>query len=202
MAEGQPVLGQQRLGLGAAQPGLEGRGHRDGVDVEQPVHPHQVEAEHAGEALARGRQPAGDRRAAAERHHGDVVLDRDREHRRDLVVRRRGGRRRRGRRVRSPARARSRSGVDLPRVRSRRVASSVSTCVGAERRAQLVEQRPRRGRTRGAAASSTAGRSSSAEGQLDQRRARRRGGRSAAAGSPQRVGCISVLGVGWSCVTV
>ena len=85
MAEGQAVLGQQRLGLGAAQAGLEGRGHRDGVDVDQALHPAQVEADQAGVAVAARGQAAGDRRTAAERHDREVVLDREREHGRDVV---------------------------------------------------------------------------------------------------------------------
>ncbi len=86
MAQRQALGGQQRLGLGTAQPGLEGRGHRHVVDLEQPLHPHQVEAEHAGEALAPGDQATGHRRTAAERHHGEVVLDREVEDGGDLLV--------------------------------------------------------------------------------------------------------------------
>ncbi len=50
VAERQAVLGQERLGLRAAQPRLEGGGHRHRVDREQPLQPDEVEAEHTGEA--------------------------------------------------------------------------------------------------------------------------------------------------------
>ena len=96
-----------------------------------------------------GGEAAGDRRAAAEGDHREVVLDGERRARRRPRRGRRGGRRRRGRRCRSPARGRSRSGVDLPRVRSRRVSSSVSTCSAPTQRAQPVEQLGRRGRGAG-----------------------------------------------------
>ena len=86
VAERQALGGEQRLGLGTAQARLEGRGHRGVVDRDQPLHPHQVEAEHAGEPLASGDQPTRDRRTAAERDHREVVLDREGEHGRDLVV--------------------------------------------------------------------------------------------------------------------
>ena len=80
------MLGQQRLGLRAPQTGLEGRGHRDGVDGEQALHPDQVEADHAGvRRVAAGDQPADHRGAAAERHDGDVVSRCDLEQRLHLV---------------------------------------------------------------------------------------------------------------------
>ena len=79
------MLGQERLCLRAAQPGLEGGGHRDRVDREQPLHPDQVEAEHTGVPLAAGDETAGDRRTAAERDHGDPVATRHLEHRLHLV---------------------------------------------------------------------------------------------------------------------
>ena len=56
------------------------------VDVEQPLHPDQVEGEHAGVPVAAGGQAAGDAGAAAERDHGQVVLDREGEHGGDVVV--------------------------------------------------------------------------------------------------------------------
>ena len=86
VAEGQAVLGEQRLGLGAAQAGLEGGGHRRRVDGEQPLHPDQVEAEQAGVPLAPRGQAAGHRRAAAERDDGEVVLDGVRQDGGDVVV--------------------------------------------------------------------------------------------------------------------
>ena len=81
MAQRQVVLGQERLGLGSAQAGLEGGGHRDRVDREQPLHPDQVEAEHPGMPRAAGDETAGDRRTTAERDHGDRVASRHLEHR-------------------------------------------------------------------------------------------------------------------------
>ena len=185
------MLGQQRLGLGAAQAGLEGRGHRDRVDGEQPLHPDQVEADHAGVALAPGDQAAGDRRAAAERARPRGGARPRRRARAATSSWPPGRTTASGASVRSPARARSRSGVDLPRVRSRRVSSSVSTCSAPSERAQAVEQRRRRcadagqrrrldgaGARRAPKTSSTRPRAASGSG----------GG---AAGSPQRCGCIS-----------
>ena len=87
MPQRQPVLGQQRLGLRAAETGLEGRGHRVGVDGEQLVEADQVEGDDAGEALAAGDQAADDRGAAAEGDQGDVPLDGPGDQGRDLVVR-------------------------------------------------------------------------------------------------------------------
>ena len=87
MAERHPLRREQRLGLGPPQARLQHGGHRDVVDRDQPLHPHEVEAQHAGVPLARGDQAAGHRRAAPERDDRDVVRDRDREDRGDLVVR-------------------------------------------------------------------------------------------------------------------
>ena len=86
VAEGQPVPGQQRLGLGTAQARLEGRGHRDLVDGEEPLHPHQVEADQAGEAVAAGGEATRHARAAAEGDDRDPVLGGPREQGHDLVV--------------------------------------------------------------------------------------------------------------------
>jgi hypothetical protein len=80
------MLGEQRLGLGPAQARLEGDSHRDRIDVEQPLHPDQVEGQDTGVAVAAGGQAAGDAGAATERDHGQVVLDREGEHRRHVVV--------------------------------------------------------------------------------------------------------------------
>ena len=74
MAERQSVLGEEGFGLGAAQPRLEGRGHRDLVDGEQPLHPHQVQADHAREPVAARGQAAGDRGAATEGDDRHPVL--------------------------------------------------------------------------------------------------------------------------------
>ena len=74
MAERQPVLGEEGLGLGAAQPRLEGRGHRDLVDGEQPLHPHQVEADQPREPVAPRGQATGDRGAATEGDDRHPVL--------------------------------------------------------------------------------------------------------------------------------
>ena len=84
--ERQSLGGEQRLGLGPAQARLEGGGHRDVVDGQQSLHPHQVETEHPREALASGDQAPGDRRTAPEGHDGQVVLHRDGEDRGHLVV--------------------------------------------------------------------------------------------------------------------
>ena len=71
----------------AAQAGLEGRGHRVGVDGEQLVEADQVERDDAGEALAAGDQAADDRGAATEGHQRDVALDGPGDQGGDLVVR-------------------------------------------------------------------------------------------------------------------
>ena len=86
MAQRQPVLGEQGLGRGAAQAGLQGRGHRVGVDREQPVEAHQVERDDAGKALAPCHQATDHRGAATERDQGHVVLHRPVDQGRDLVV--------------------------------------------------------------------------------------------------------------------
>lgn len=86
MAQRHALLGQQRLGLGAAQAGLEHGGHRLVVDRDQPLHADEVERDQPGVALAPRDQAAGDRRTATERHHGDVVLDGPRQHRGHVVV--------------------------------------------------------------------------------------------------------------------
>ena len=86
MAQGQAVLGQECLGRRTAQPGLEGRRHRVGVDVEQLVEADQVERDDAREALAASDEAADHRGAAAERDQRDVALDRPVDQRRDLVV--------------------------------------------------------------------------------------------------------------------
>ena len=75
MAERQPVLGQQRLGLRPAEARLERGGHRVGVDREQLVEADQVEGDDTGEALAPGDQAADDGGAATERDQRDVVPD-------------------------------------------------------------------------------------------------------------------------------
>ena len=126
MAQRQAVLGQQRLGLRAAQAGLERGGHRVGVDREQPVEPDQVERDHSGVAPLRD-QPADDRGAAAEGDQRDVV---DTHHSMSAATSScvPGRTTASGESEPSPARSLSRSGVDLPRVRCSRVSWSVSTC--------------------------------------------------------------------------
>ena len=86
MAEHQPVLGEQRLGLGAAQAGAEGRRRRDRVEREQAAHPAEVEGDHPGEAVAVGREAAGHRGATAEGDDHDPVLLGVVEHRLHVVV--------------------------------------------------------------------------------------------------------------------
>ena len=187
------MLGQQRLGLGTTQAGLERRSHRDGVDVEKPVQPHEVEADHAGEAVAHGRESAGDGGASAEGDHRDVVPHRDRQHRLDII----GG-----------------AGADDDVGSVRQVAGAGAEQVGgrlaagaqppgrvvgehvdvAERLAQRVDEAGSRVGA-GSAGSSTAGLSSSPKASSTSPRAV--SGRAvAAAGSPQRVGCISGVAVG------
>ena len=73
MTQRQAVLGQQRLGLRPTEAGLEGGGHRVGVDGEQPVEADQVEGHHAGEVATASDQAADDGGAAAERDQRHVV---------------------------------------------------------------------------------------------------------------------------------
>ena len=85
VAQRDAVLGQRGLGLGAAESGTEDGGHRDRVDGDlgQPA---EVEADDAGVPISAGSETAGDARAAAERDDSRVVLHRERQHGRDLVV--------------------------------------------------------------------------------------------------------------------
>lgn len=84
MAERVPVLGQQRLGLGGAQAGLEGRRAGDLVEVEQAVHAAQVEGDER--ALAAGGEAADDGGAAAEGDEGQAVFRAGGQHGEHLVV--------------------------------------------------------------------------------------------------------------------
>ena len=86
MAQRQAAGPEQGLGLRAAQARLEGRGHRHLVDGQQALHPHQVEADHAGEALAARGEPARHAGAATEGHDRDPVLGGPRQHRGHLAV--------------------------------------------------------------------------------------------------------------------
>ena len=128
VAEQHTLGGEQRLGLGAAQPRLEDGGHGLVVDGDQPLHPEQVERDQPGEAVAARGQAAGHAGAAAERarpRRGARPPRRGRRRRRRASP---GGRRRRARRT---GRRRGRGagrGSTCPRVRSRRVSSSTSTC--------------------------------------------------------------------------
>ena len=126
MADRQAVFGKQGLGLGPAEAGLEGRGHRDQVDSHEPVEAGEVEADQAGVPLTPSGQAARHTGAAAEGHDRDVVLDRRGQDRCHLVVAARpddGV----GRVVEVAGAGLRRSGVDLPRVRRRRTSSSRST---------------------------------------------------------------------------
>ena len=114
----RPCAARAASACGPRIPGCRRGGHRDRVHLEQLVQPDQVEADQAGVPLPAGDQATGDRRAAAERDDRDVVLHGPGQHGDDLVVRagaRRPRRERRTGRRRAPC---SRSGVDLPRVRS------------------------------------------------------------------------------------
>ena len=86
MADRQAVFGKQGLGLGPAEAGLEGRGHRDQVDSHEPVEAGEVEADQAGVPLTPSGQAARHTGAAAEGHDRDVVLDRRGQDRCHLVV--------------------------------------------------------------------------------------------------------------------
>jgi hypothetical protein len=82
----QAVLGQHGLGRRTPDPGLEDRGHRVRVHVEQPVEPAQVQRDHAGVAVATGREPADDRGPATEGDECDVSLHAPVDDRLHLVV--------------------------------------------------------------------------------------------------------------------
>ena len=86
MAQHQAALAQQRLGLGAAQARLEGGGHRLLVDGQQLLHPHQVQGDEPGVAVATRGEPAGHAGATAEGDDREVVLDGDGQHRGHVVV--------------------------------------------------------------------------------------------------------------------
>ena len=86
MTQGQPPFGEQLLGLGSEEPGLERRGPGDRVEVDQAGHSPQVEGDDAGETVAPGGQASHHRRAAAERHERDAVLGAPADHGGDLVV--------------------------------------------------------------------------------------------------------------------
>ena len=88
MADREAVLGQPGLGLGAAQTGTEGRGHRDRVDLDVGE-PAQVEADHTGVPVPAGGEATGHAGASAERHDRDVPPDGHREDVGHLVVARR-----------------------------------------------------------------------------------------------------------------
>ena len=78
----QAVLGELGLEAGAGRARLDARRARDRVDLEHAVEPAQVHGDDAGVAGPRDRvDAADDARAAAERHHGDVVLAAPVEHR-------------------------------------------------------------------------------------------------------------------------
>ena len=189
MAEGQPVLGQQRLGLAgrAARP----RARRSS-------RPASTETSRSSRARSSATTPASPSRRAASPPTTDVpppngttrdpVLAAPGEHARRPRRGRRAGPRRRGRRQPSPARIRSRSGVDLPRVCRTRVSSSVCTCVGADQVAQPVEQRRRRAPARAAGPRRAARRGAPRPGRRPARpgRGRPRAAAASAAGSPQR----------------
>jgi hypothetical protein len=89
VAEGEPALGEERLGLGTPDARLERRRARDGVEFEEAVHPTEVEADDGVEPAAQRLDAADDARAAAERHDGDPGVGADGEHRTHLVVGRR-----------------------------------------------------------------------------------------------------------------
>jgi hypothetical protein len=74
VAEGVAAFGEQRLGLGGAQAGLQGGGAGDLVEVEQAVHVPQVEGDEVGgSGPALGGEAADDGRAAAEGDEGQAV---------------------------------------------------------------------------------------------------------------------------------
>lgn len=83
MAEGEAVSGEQGLGLGGAQAGLEDGGAGDGVEVEQAVHAAQVQGD---ERAALGGESAHHRGAAAEGHDGEAVGGAGAQDGEDLVV--------------------------------------------------------------------------------------------------------------------
>ena len=71
---------ERRLGLGAAQPRPEPRGHRDRVDVDA-AHRGEVERDEPVEPVAHRLDPADDARAAAEGHDRNALGRAGREHR-------------------------------------------------------------------------------------------------------------------------
>ena len=81
------MLREQCLSVRATHTRLEGRGQRLAVDVQQLVHPDQIEADHAGESRARGDQTAGLTEVPPpKRSHRHTLFGRPRQERNDLLV--------------------------------------------------------------------------------------------------------------------
>lgn len=154
MAERVTPFGQQRLHLGAAQPGLQGGGAGDLVEGDQAVHPAQVER-HEG-VVALRRQSADDGGAAAEGDDGDAVLGAGREDGQDLVVV--GGQHHGVRRVTDLTGADAQQvGVDLPRVWRTRVSSSPRTCASPTAASRAARASPVSREARGSTAARAVG---------------------------------------------
>ena len=184
------MLGQQRLGLRAAQAGLERRGHRVEVDAR----------------AARRTGPGRARRRRRTRRAARPGRPRRRCPRRTAPARRAAPRpsaisaatsswvpgrtTASGESDPSPARSRSRSGVDLPRVRCSRVSWSVSTCSSPTMPRSSASRSSASGSLSRTCAGSTAGVSVVPRKASTSARALSGSG-PASAGSPQRDQCIS-----------
>ena len=173
----------------------------DVVDRDQPLHPDQVEASTPAKPSRRGDQATDDRRAAAEGHHRDVVLDREREDGGDLVVA--------GRADDGVGGVGQVAGPGAEQV-GRRLAAGAQP-PGLVVGAHVVRRRRARGELgedRGGRAPDGASGAGVDGGPVVERRrpsrpgrGPRRRGAAARSGSPQRDGCISVCSIR-SCVTL
>ena len=146
-----PALGVELLlQPRAVDAGLHAREPRGGVDVDEPVHALEVDGDHRPRLVARRLEAAGDARAAAERDHHGVGVERRAQDLASPRPRCPGARRRRGRgRGRRGAGGRGRAGSC--RARGRR---------GRARRRRRGRRRPR-ARARRAARRRAAARGSS-----------------------------------------
>ena len=86
MAEGVAAGGEQRLGLGAAQPGFHHGQPRLLVERHQRVQAARVERHQSREGARVPAQPTDDRRPAAERHDRDAAFAAERQDGEHLVV--------------------------------------------------------------------------------------------------------------------
>ena len=116
VAEREPVLAQQPLGVRCPHPGLQRRDPRHRVDRDEPVHPARSRATTAAKPARAGASPPTTEVPPPKGTTATRCSRTGPKHCQNLVVRTRAGRPRPGRRRHRAARARRRSIVDFPRV--------------------------------------------------------------------------------------